>query len=162
MDGIRGKQVLLRVFLTTPAEEMFCFSIFRIGLLVAPLRLNGIGTIPYILRGRGLPALAIEDAAEGFAVGAVAAGEEALLGLHGGDLLGGSDDEELIDASPVAIAYGLKSRFERHRQTQREGGDFGGHGLILLRSEIEIEAISDMEFVPLLNAAIIQAGALDI
>jgi len=51
----------------------------------------GNRAVPRIFWGWGFTAPAIEDAAKGFAVGAIAAGEKELFGLHGGDLLGGGD-----------------------------------------------------------------------
>jgi hypothetical protein len=45
--------------------------------------------VPHILWRWSFPALAIEDTSKGFPVGALAASEEKLLDLQGGDLLGG-------------------------------------------------------------------------
>lgn len=97
-----------------------------------PLHLHGNRIVPRVFRGWSFSALAIEDATKGLAVGAVAALQEELLGLHDGNLFRGGDHQKLVHAGSVAVAEVLKSRLERNRQVQREGSDLCGHGLILL------------------------------
>jgi hypothetical protein len=88
---------------------------------------------PVILGSRRFSALPVQDAKEGFAIGAVTASQEKFFRLHRGNFLGSGDDKELVDARSIAVRNVLKGCLERDRQSQREGRRSGCHNSILLR-----------------------------
>jgi hypothetical protein len=51
---------------------------------------------PVILGSRRFSALPVQDAKEGFAIGAVTASQEKFFRLHRGNFLGSGDDKELV------------------------------------------------------------------
>src|SRR5271165_1020577 len=89
-------------------------------------------SIEGVFGARRLAAVAIENAQKGRIVGSLAALRKEVLGLHGGDLLGGGDDQKLVHAGPVALADPLHRSLQRDGQPQGKSSNSRSHGFSLL------------------------------